>query len=114
MCVHYYRMSSGIQGVEHPNPGRPYYAVGFPRMSFLPNTKKGKKVLHLLNVAFKRKLIFTIGRSVTTGREDVVTWNDIHHTVSPDEQFLDRCLKELEAHGVKQDSTTDNLYQEIS
>lgn len=109
------RITSGIQGMEHPNPGRPYYAVGFPRVCYLPDTKKGRLVLRLLSIAFKRKLIFTIGRSVTTGREDVVTWNDIHHKINPrgrpDPGFLDRCLKELAAHGVK---CEDEVYQEIN
>lgn len=108
-------MSRGIQGMEHPNPGRPYYAVGFPRVCYLPDTKKGRLVLRLLNIAFKRKLIFTIGRSATTGREDVVTWNDIHHKTDPrgppDPGFLDRCLIELAAHGVK---CEDEVYQEIN
>lgn len=101
--------------MEHPNPGRPYYAVRFPRICYLPDTRKGRTVLRLLNIAFKRKLIFTIGRSVTTGREDVVTWNDIHHKSNlrgrPDPEFLDRCLKELAAHGIK---CEEELYQEIN
>ncbi|KAL6994636.1 E3 ubiquitin-protein ligase dtx1 [Sarracenia purpurea var. burkii] len=110
-----YQIASGIQGMEHPNPGRPYYAVGFPRVCYLPDTMKGRMVLRLLKIAFKRKLIFTIGRSVTTGREDVVTWNDIHHKINPrgrpDPGFLDRCLEELSAHGVKAE---EELYQEIN
>lgn len=109
------RIASGIQGMEHPNPGRPYYAVGFPRVCYLPDTMNGRMVLRLLKVAFKRKLIFTIGRSVTTGREDVVTWNDIHHKINPcgrpDPGFLDRCLEELAGHGVKAE---EELYQEIN
>jgi deltex-like protein len=36
-------------------------------------------VLELLKIAFDRKLVFTIGHSRTTGEENVVTWNDIHH-----------------------------------
>ncbi|KAG8282560.1 protein deltex-like [Homalodisca vitripennis] len=100
-----YHIASGIQGPEHPNPGRPYYAVGFPRVCYLPDTEKGRKVLKLLRVAFQRRLTFTIGRSVTTGLEDVVTWNDIHHKTEPhsrfDPAFLDRCLEELAAQGIR-------------
>ncbi|XP_075220105.1 deltex E3 ubiquitin ligase isoform X2 [Lycorma delicatula] len=100
-----YHIASGIQGPEHPNPGRPYYAVGFPRVCYLPDTHKGRQVLQLLHIAFQRRLVFTVGRSVTTGREDVVTWNDIHHKTEPnsrfDPSFLDNCLKELAAHGVQ-------------
>ncbi|XP_046396490.1 protein deltex [Ischnura elegans] len=122
-----YNITSGIQGPEHPNPGRPYYAVGFPRVCFLPDTPKGRKVLRLLQIAFERRLVFTVGRSVTTGREDVVTWNEIHHKTDPgpvmrfgwsndmmaamghinlsghgypDPGYLDKVLHELALHGV--------------
>ena len=36
-------------------------------------------VLQLLQKAFKARMIFTIGTSVTSGAENVVVWNDIHH-----------------------------------
>lgn len=62
---------------EHPNPGKPY--KGTQRRAYLPNNIEGNKVLKLLEKAFRARLIFTIGRSVTSGTEDVVTWNDIHH-----------------------------------
>lgn len=110
MLVLYYSMTSGIQGPEHPNPGRPYYAVGFPRVCYLPDTDKGRLVLDLLKVAFERRLIFTIGSSLTTGKEDVVTWNEIHHKTEPmalknghgypDPHYLDNCLMELANQGV--------------
>ncbi|KAF4526388.1 hypothetical protein B566_EDAN012678 [Ephemera danica] len=105
-----YNIASGIQGPEHPNPGRPYYAVGFPRVCYLPATEKGWKVLRLLHEAFDRRLVFTVGRSNTTGREDVVTWNEIHHKTEaglskqghgfPDPGYLDNVIEELAAHGV--------------
>ena len=62
---------------EHPKPGSPY--KGTQRHAFLPNNRDGKTVLKLLDIAFKRRLIFTIGDSRTTGKQDRVTWNDIHH-----------------------------------
>lgn len=120
-CVN--SIASGIQGPEHPNPGRPYYAVGFPRVCYLPDTEKGRKVLKLLSIAFERRLVFTVGRSVTTGREDVVTWNEIHHKTEPgvsntghgfpDSGFLDRCLAELAAQGVTATQEEGALYQEL-
>jgi len=116
-------IASGIQGPEHPNPGRPYYAVGFPRVCYLPDTEKGRKVLRLLSIAFERRLVFTVGRSVTTGREDVVTWNEIHHKTEPgmsntghgfpDSGFLDRCLAELAAQGITAPQDEGGLYQEL-
>lgn len=35
---------SGRQGAAHPAPGAPYYAVGFPRHSLLPDTPMGRQV----------------------------------------------------------------------
>jgi deltex-like protein len=72
-----YRFPGGTQGPEHPHPGKPY--TGTNREALLPNNKEGNKVLRLLKKAFEQKLTFTIGRSVTTGRDDCVIWNDIHH-----------------------------------
>ncbi|XP_034952538.1 protein deltex [Chelonus insularis] len=105
-----YDIPSGIQGPEHPNPGQAYYAVGFPRVCYLPDNDLGRRVLRLLQIAFERRLIFTVGRSVTTGREDVVTWNEIHHKTElgpstsghgyPDVSYLERTLAELAAQGV--------------
>lgn len=62
---------------EHPNPGIRH--SGTTRTAFLPACKEGEKVLRLLRKAFDRRLIFTVGRSVTTGLNNVITWNDIHH-----------------------------------
>ena len=75
-----YRFPSGIQGPDHPNPGKPY--IGTSRTAYLPHNQEGRKVLKLLKKAFDQKLTFTIGRSTTTGRDDCVTWNDIHHKTS--------------------------------
>lgn len=121
-CVTY-SITSGIQGKEHPNPGKAYYAVGFPRVCYLPDSPQGRRVLRLLCVAWQRRLIFTVGRSNTTGREDVVTWNDIHHKTEigpmhsgfgyPDPGYLDRCLDELAAHGVTDCTESNTLYQEV-
>ncbi|XP_018565304.1 protein deltex [Anoplophora glabripennis] len=104
-----YNIHSGIQGPEHPNPGREFYAVGFPRIAYLPDSPKGRKILRLLGVAWQRKLIFTVSRSHTTGCEDVVSWNIPHKTEVgpsnnghsyPDSGYLNRVLRELEALGV--------------
>ncbi|KAF6203654.1 hypothetical protein GE061_001986 [Apolygus lucorum] len=99
-----YHIPSGIQSREHPNPGRPYYAVGFPRVCYLPDNKQGRHILKLLQVAWKRRLVFTVGRSLTTGREDVITWNGIHQKTEPmaalSPKFLDNCIKELAGLGV--------------
>lgn len=37
-------LSHLLQGPEHPNPGMPYTARGFPRYCYLPDNEKGRKV----------------------------------------------------------------------
>ena len=79
MCVLIFEFCYLLQK-EHPNPGQPY--SGTRRQAFLPDCEEGRKVYRLLRVAFDNRLIFTVGRSRTTGAENVVTWNDIHHKTS--------------------------------
>ena len=81
VCKHkLYIIYFNILQANHPNPGKPY--SGTHRTAYLPDTKDGRQVLKLLKRAFDAKLLFTIGRSVTTGVENVVTWNDVHHKTS--------------------------------
>ena len=75
-----YRFPSGTQGPDHPDPGKPY--TGTSRTAYLPDNKEGRKVLRLLRKAFEQKLTFKIGRSLTTGIDNCVTWNDIPHKTS--------------------------------
>ncbi|XP_074536918.1 putative E3 ubiquitin-protein ligase DTX3 [Halichoeres trimaculatus] len=107
-----YNFPSGIQGPEHPNPGVRYSRTS--RTAFLPASEEGEKVLKLLKKAFARRLIFTIGRSVTTGLNNVITWNDIHHKTRmdggpqcfgyPDPDYLSRVQEELRLKGVTEDN----------
>ncbi|XP_078252823.1 E3 ubiquitin-protein ligase DTX3L isoform X2 [Rhinoraja longicauda] len=104
----HYVIPEGIQGKEHPQPGQKYH--GTTRTAYLPNNPEGKKVLKLLQRAFNQRLIFTVGTSSTTGRNNVVTWNDIHHKTStnggasgfgyPDPTYLARVQDELKAKGI--------------
>ncbi|KAM4047041.1 putative E3 ubiquitin-protein ligase DTX2 isoform 3-T3 [Anomaloglossus baeobatrachus] len=108
-----YTITGGIQGSEHPNPGKPYTARGFPRHCYLPDNAKGRLVLELLKLAWTRRLIFTIGVSSTTGESDTVVWNEIHHKTEmnsnitghgyPDPNYLDNVIAELAAQGVSED-----------
>lgn len=71
------------------------------------------QVLELLKVAWKRRLIFTVGTSSTTGETDTVVWNEIHHKTEmdrnvtghgyPDPNYLQNVLAELAAQGVTED-----------
>ncbi|XP_060557380.1 uncharacterized protein LOC132717825 [Ruditapes philippinarum] len=111
-----YGFSDGTQTSEHPNPGQQYH--GTSRTAYLPNCPEGQKVLKLLKASFKRRLTFTIGRSRTTGCDNVVTWNDIHHKTStsggqenfgyPDPTYLTRVQQELAAKGVTEESVDEN------
>lgn len=70
-----YNFQSGTQGAAHPAPGSPYYAVGFPRHSLLPDTQLGRQVVVSLRLAWERGLLFVVRTSRTTGREHVVAWS---------------------------------------
>ncbi|XP_048249660.1 uncharacterized protein LOC124119043 [Haliotis rufescens] len=106
-----YAFNDGHQTEEHPDPGQWYR--GFTRTAYLPNNAEGQKVLSLLKVAWKRRLTFTIGRSVTMGRDSCITWNEIHHKTStsggptnhgyPDPDYLRRVQEELADQGVTEE-----------
>uniref|UniRef100_UPI00398F6B07 probable E3 ubiquitin-protein ligase DTX3 n=1 Tax=Pristiophorus japonicus TaxID=55135 RepID=UPI00398F6B07 len=106
-----YSIPSGTQGPEHPNPGLHYQ--GTTRRAYLPDCKEGRQVQRLLRKAFDQRLIFTVGTSRTTGKTNVVTWNDIHHKTSPwggpelfgypDPLYLQRVQQELGAQGISVD-----------
>ncbi|KAJ8388249.1 hypothetical protein AAFF_G00135100 [Aldrovandia affinis] len=110
-----YNIPPGIQGPEHPNPGKPFTARGFPRHCYLPDSEKGRKVLRLLLVAWDRRLVFSVGTSSTTGESDTVIWNEVHHKTEfgsnltghgyPDPGHLDNVLEELRAQGITEDES---------
>ncbi|XP_074526978.1 E3 ubiquitin-protein ligase DTX3L [Halichoeres trimaculatus] len=108
LVIHYH-IPSGIQKEEHPNPGQPY--EGISRTAYLPDSSEGRQVLKLLQRAFRQRLVFTVGRSTTSGRNNTVTWNDIHHKTSthggatqygyPDPDYLSRVRDELRVKGIE-------------
>lgn len=103
-----YDIPDGIQTEKHPNPGKEF--KGTHRTAYLPDNEHGQKIHRMLQRAFDQKLIFTIGKSRTTGRENVVTWNDIHHKTRPDggperygypdPEYLDRVEEQLRKAGI--------------
>lgn len=100
-----YHFNSGIQSQEHPNPGQPY--GGTTRCAYLPANREGDQLCSLLKRAFDANLVFTVGRSITTGADNVVIWNDIHHKTAftgpfgyPDPTYLTRLKEELAAKGI--------------
>ncbi len=42
------------------------------RTAYLPDNPDGRQILKLFQTAWERKLLFTVGRSVTTGRDNTV------------------------------------------
>ncbi|XP_072042112.1 uncharacterized protein [Amphiura filiformis] len=104
-----YRFPDGTQGEDHPNPGQPFR--GTARMAYIPNNIEGQEIFRLLEKAFKARLLFTIGQSVTTGEQNTVIWNDIHHKTRrtggaenhgyPDPSYLKRVREELSCKGIK-------------
>ena len=79
-------------------------------------------MLALLKEGFKRKVLFTIGTSVTTGMSNCVIWNGVHHKTSttggkererlmiggayygyPDDTYFNRVKEELAAKGIYAD-----------
>ncbi|XP_053390223.1 uncharacterized protein LOC128553131 isoform X2 [Mercenaria mercenaria] len=115
-----YCFSDGKQWSVHPRPGEPY--KGIRRSAYLPDNKEGRRICAMLKIAFTRRLVFTIGTSRTTGKECVITWNDIHHKTDmrpntqfgyPDETYLQRVREELEAKGVTRQDVETELIEEL-
>jgi len=99
---------NGVQGADHPSPGQPFTAPGFPRMAYLPDSPEGIDAMHGIYVAWQQKLIFTVGRSITNSLDNVVTWDGIHMKTSPngtehgypDAGYLRNLFEELEGFGI--------------
>ena len=51
---------NGTQSPNHPKPGEPYYAIGFPKTAFLPDNEQ----VSLLNQASGHLFFFRQGRSI--------------------------------------------------
>eukprot|EP00118_Oscarella_pearsei_P010987 m.70327 g.70327 ORF g.70327 m.70327 type:complete len:199 (+) comp35683_c0_seq2:32-628(+) len=102
-----YSIPAGRQTAQHPNPGQMH--GGTYRIAYLPDNAEGRHVLELLRRAFDARLIFTVGTSCTTGADNQVTWNDIHHKTSlhggpfgyPDPTYLARVKGELKDKGIE-------------
>jgi deltex-like protein len=108
-----YHFPDGVQTVEHPHPGRPY--KGTRRFAYLPDSPEGCEVKNLLQRAFDQRLLFTIGKSLTTGQDDVVVWSDIQQKSKPtgphgypDPTYLQRVKDQLAAKGIVPAAATRN------
>lgn len=99
----------GIQQHVHQNPFQPY--AGDSRVAYLPNTPMGQYVLRLFRKAWDRKVLFTIGRSLSLDADNRIIYNGIHmKTVKtrvvgypwgyPDDTYLDRVTDEFKQKGI--------------
>lgn len=87
-----------------------YTGRNFNRTAYLPNNAEGQEVLKLLEIAFDRRLCFTVGTSATTGMHNTIVWN-IHHKTSlnggvskygyPDPGYMERVKWELKGVGIE-------------
>lgn len=87
-----------------------YSGPNIKRTAYLPNNDVGREVLKLLQLAFDRRLCFTVGTSNTTGQENAIVWNIHHKTAThggvasygyPDPEYFDRVKSELKEFGIK-------------
>jgi hypothetical protein len=93
--------------------------TGTYRVGYLPHNKEGIELLGLFKVGFDRKLLFTIGTSVTTGATNTTIWNGIHFKTNthggpsqfgyPDPTYFNRVKQEFAAKGIIQDNIDENL-----
>ena len=100
------------------------FIIGTRRVGYLPYTEEGKEISNLLKISFERKLTFTVGRSVTTGKENTVVWAGIHHKTSltggspyfgyPDPTYLNRVKLELADKGIFGKIDTHTQVKKIS
>ena len=102
-----YEMCRGFQDGKQQNPGVEYY--GTMRDAYLPDNPEGNRVLELFKKAWKMKRSFTVGRSLSLGEDNCITWNDIHHKTDPfpnaqygypDPTYLTRVVEDMKAMGI--------------
>lgn len=84
------------------------------RKAYLPDTEEGREVLALFVKCFKRRLMLTVGFSVTRQLGNCVIWNGVHHKSRksggackygyPDDTYFMRVKQELKLKGVSFES----------
>lgn len=105
-----YHIPPGVQGPGQPHPGMKFTAPDFPLHCYLPNTKKGREIVHLLIKAWERRLLFPILPSRVSGVLDSVSISRIPLKTEfgsnitgkgfPDSRYLDSVLRQLRDWGV--------------
>jgi deltex-like protein len=103
-----YSFPGGVQHKRMPKPGKGF--GGTSREVYIPDTPEGREAVQLLKLGFQRGFLFIVGKSVTTGQDDVVIWAGIHQKTSrsggatnhgwPDDSAFDRLKSECAARGI--------------
>jgi len=112
-----YVMPGNTQKSYHPNPGVRYTST--VRKAYIPDVPDGRKLLQRLLYAFEKGLLFLIGTSGTTGRQNVIIWSSVHQKTQqfggamnhgfPDPGYFINCNEELDALGVPTDPHIDTV-----
>jgi deltex len=97
-----YDIARGVQTSYHPHPGVQHGSAH--REAYLPDTLEGNQLLQRLKFAFTHGLTFTVGMSVSNGKDDSVTWSSILHKTSlsegmygfPDPYYIADCNTSLD------------------
>lgn len=96
----------GIQDETHPNPGVKFLSDN--RVAYLPDSPEGNEVLNLFKKAWEKRLLFTIGYSLTRNRDNVIIYNGIHMKTNthgyfgyPDLNYIKNVKHELKLKGVE-------------
>merc|ERR1712059_30438 len=94
----------------------------FPRVAFLPDSPEGVRLLHGLYLAWNLRVLFTVGTSRTTGRQNAVVWNHINlktfvsssafaeHSY-PDPNHLRDLAEDLDNYGITQAEISSHMEQ---
>ena len=89
-----YNFQNGTQSPKHPSPGDPYFAIGFPKTAFLPDTEQGRSILEMLEKSFN------LGHTFVVDAGGDIVWGDIPHRTEfggepMTESFLDTIMTAL-------------------
>merc|ERR1712228_293117 len=109
-----FEFPGGIQKKFHPNPGKIYF--GDLREAYMPNNEAGREAAMLIRLAYKRRLLFTVGRSLTLNQDNRIIFGSIHLKTStsggvgkhgwPDKTYFTRLKDELKQKGITTDLFT--------
>lgn len=107
-----YVIPAAQQRLYHPHPNTWHSSI--QRVAYLPDTPEGRDILFRFQFAFLNGLCFSVGRSLTTARNDQVTWSQSlphktgtvhgpHHFSFPDPTYLPTASLALDRLGVPND-----------